>query len=108
MNTVSRRERIEAMLSEDPGDTFLRYSLAMELQKEGAHDASLNLLGELMQSEPPYIAAFFMSAKQLVQLGRIEQARAALRDGIESARAQGDHHAASEMGELLATLGQMG
>ena len=32
---MSRREKIEAMLAEDPGDTFLRYSLAMELDKEG-------------------------------------------------------------------------
>ena len=30
---MSRREQIEAMLADDPTDQFLRYSLAMELQK---------------------------------------------------------------------------
>jgi len=41
----SRREKIEAMLVDDPGDTFLRYSLAMELDKENEHDASLAKFG---------------------------------------------------------------
>jgi hypothetical protein len=35
---MSRREKIEAMLAEEPQDVFLRYSLAMELDKEGDHD----------------------------------------------------------------------
>ena len=36
----SRREKIEALLADDPNDSFLRYSLAMELDKEGQLDAS--------------------------------------------------------------------
>jgi len=102
---MSRREQIEAMLADDPADTFLRYSLAMELDKEGEHDASLAKFAELQVADPPYVPAFFMAAKQLVRLERIEEARAALRDGIEQAREQGNSHAASEMSELLAALG---
>jgi thioredoxin-like negative regulator of GroEL len=105
---VTRKEKILAMLAEDPGDTFLRYSLAMELRGEGDHEASLSKLGELSNDSPPYIPAFFMAAQQLVELGRIEQARGRLRDGIDQARAQGDAHAAAEMSELLATLGALG
>src|SRR3972149_6736357 len=101
----SRREKIESMLADDPGDTFLRYSLAMELDKEGAHDASLARFGELMAYVPPYVPAFFMAAQQLVRLGRIDEARTILRDGIEQARTQGDAHAAGEMSEFLASLG---
>ncbi|HEX7377626.1 MAG TPA: hypothetical protein VF278_10970 [Pirellulales bacterium] len=107
MTQVSRRERIEAMLADDPRDTFLRYSLANELDKEGAHERSLELLRELAYEAPPYVPAFFMSAQQLARLSRIEDARAVLRDGIEQARQQGDAHAAGEMGEFLATLGSM-
>lgn len=96
------------MLADEPGDTFLRYSLAMELRGEGSHDESLEKLSELMKDTPPYVPAFFMSAQQLVDLGRIEAARANLRDGIDQARAQNDAHAAAEMSELLASLGAMG
>jgi tetratricopeptide (TPR) repeat protein len=104
----NRREKIEAMLVEEPNDLFLRYSLAMEFDKEGEHEASLAGLGQLCQESPPYIAAFFMAGKQLARLGRIEEAREFLRNGIEVARLQGDRHAASEMGDFLASLGGLG
>jgi tetratricopeptide (TPR) repeat protein len=102
---MSRREKIEAMLADDPGDTFLRYSLAMELDKEGDHDASLAKFAELTRDTPPYVPAFFMAGQQLARLGRVEEARAVVRNGIEAARTQGDAHAAGEMSEFLASLG---
>jgi thioredoxin-like negative regulator of GroEL len=105
---MSRREKIEQMLAEEPGDTFLRYSLAMELRSEGDHQGSVSKLTELTQDSPPYVPAFFMAAQQLVDLGQIEEARSFLRDGIEEARRQGDSHAAAEMSELLTTLGELG
>ena len=102
---MSRREKIERMLADDPQDTFLRYSLAMELDKEGANDASLAGLAELARDDPPYVPAFFMAAQQLTRLDRVNEARAYLRDGIEAARTQGNAHAAGEMSEFLASLG---
>ena len=61
---ATRREKIEQMLVDDPTDTFLRYSLAMELDKEGEHESSLEKFRELSADEPPYIPAFFMAAQQ--------------------------------------------
>lgn len=105
---TSRREKIEAMLSDDPGDTFLRYSLALELEKEDRNEDSLAQLQGLMQETPPYVPAFFMAGQQLARLERVAEARTALRNGIEAARDQGDAHAAGEMSEFLAGLGQLG
>jgi thioredoxin-like negative regulator of GroEL len=105
---MSRREKIEAMLAEEPGDTFLRYSLAMELDKEGDNEASLAKFTELTRDQPPYVPAFFMAGQQLARLGRTSEAREFLRAGIEAARAQGDAHAAGEMSEFLASLGSGG
>jgi predicted Zn-dependent protease len=105
---MSRREKIEALLAADPGDQFLRYSLAMELDKEGEHERSLDQFGGLMRDETPYVPAFFMAAQQLARLSRIAEARTALRDGIEQARASGNSHAAGEMSEFLASLGSFG
>jgi len=105
---ASRREKIEAMLVDDPSDTFLRYSLAMELDKEGEHDRSLEKLNGLTQDDPPYVPAFFMAGQQLARLERTSEARTILRDGIEQARTQGDSHAAGEMSEFLASLGGLG
>jgi uncharacterized protein HemY len=102
---MTRRKTIEAMLAEQPGDTFLRYSLAMELDKEGEHESSLQLLAELARDQPPYVPAMFMAGKQLTRLHRVEEARAILRDGIEQARIQENTHAAGEMSDFLTTLG---
>lgn len=105
---TSRREKIEAMLADDPTDDFLRYSLAMELRSEGQNDRSLAIFDELIGNKPPHVQAYFMSAQLLADLGEVDDARARLRDGIDEARSQGDSHAAAEMSELLATLGELG
>ncbi len=105
---MNRKEKIEAMLADTPGDLFLRYSLAMELRQEGNHEQSLEKLGELTREATPYVPAFFMAAQQLADLERVDEARTFLRDGIEQAQAQGDSHAAAEMSEFLGMLGQRG
>jgi hypothetical protein len=102
---MSRRQKIEAMLVEDPSDTFLRYSLAMELDKEGDHDASLAKFAELTRDDPPYVPAFFMAGQQLVRIGRVAEAREVLGRGIGAAQQQNDAHAAGEMTEFLASIG---
>src|SRR5262245_22773671 len=104
----SRREKIEQMLKAEPGDQFLRYSLACEYDNEGREEESLSLFRGLIADDPPHVHAFFRGAQLLVKLDRIEEARALLREGIEEARRQGEMHAAGEMGELLASLGSMG
>jgi thioredoxin-like negative regulator of GroEL len=101
---MSRREKIEAMLADDPGDTFLRYSLAMELDKEGDRDASLAKFAELTRDNPPYVPAFFMAGQQLVRIGRADEAKTILRNGIAAAQSAGDAHAHREMSEFLASL----
>jgi thioredoxin-like negative regulator of GroEL len=102
---TTRREKLEAMLADEPGDTFLRYSLALELAKEGRLHESLLGLQELTREKPPYVPAYFMAAQQLVQQHELEAARAMLREGITAAREQNNPHAAGEMSEFLASLG---
>ena len=90
------------------GTSSCATALALELDKEAQHERSLAEFATLMRNSPPYVPAFFMSAQQLARLGRIAEARAVLRDGIEQARASGNAHAAGEMSEFLASLGALG
>lgn len=106
--THTRRAKIEAMLRDDPGDIFLRYSLALEMESAGEADASLEILESLARESPAYVPAYHMAGRQLVALGRIDDARRALREGIDAARSQGNTHAAGEMSELLMSLGDAG
>lgn len=105
---TSRREKIESMLVAEPGDVFLRYALAMEMEKAGELDPALAVHAQLVKEQPPHIASYFRSAQILADINEIEKARSFLRDGIEAARAAKDFHAAAEMGEMLSGLGQYG
>ena len=104
MTDTSCRAKIEAMLVDDPNDPFLRYSLAMELDKEGESEPSLALFRGLMEDSPPQVAAFFMAAQQLARGDQQAEAVRTLRAGIDQAEAQGEDHAAGEMREFLAGL----
>lgn len=106
--TTSRREKIESMLASEPNDTFLRYALAMEMEKAGEIEPALALHSQLVAEQPPHIASYFRSAQILADAGSIEKAREFLRVGIEAAREARDFHAASEMGEMLSSLGHLG
>ena len=103
--STTRREKIEALLRDDPADVFLRYSLALELESAGDWDACLTILEDLGRGTPPYVPALQMAGQFLAARDRIEDARRALREGIEAAREQGNAHAAREMAELLMSLG---
>ncbi len=105
---MSRREKIEAMLADDPQDNFLRYALANEYEAEERFEESLALFSSLRKEPQPHVPTFLRSAQVLVRLGRIDEARGVLREGIEIARSVGASHPAAEMSELLASLGSMG
>lgn len=104
----TRREKIEAMLKDEPNDVFLRYGLAVEYDNEERYDDSLALFTGLTKDSPPHVPSFFRAAQLLARLDRVNEARALLRDGIEAARQQGNAHAAAEMSEFLASLGSLG
>ena len=108
MTTPTRREKFEAMLAAEPRDAFLRYALAMEYEKEGQHQRSLELLRGLMAENPPHVPSYFMAAQHLTKQDRVAEARDTLRAGIEQARQHGNSHAAAEMSEFLAGLGNLG
>ena len=101
---MSRRQQLEAMLADEPQDTFLRYALAMELKNDEEFDQSDQMFRELMRDDPPYVPAFFMLGQQLVAQDDLEEAKTVLRQGIDQATVQGDLHAAGEMSGLLQTL----
>lgn len=105
--TTTRREKIESMLKEEPDDVFLRYSLALEMEASEEWEASLEILETLARGTPAYVPACQMAGQQLIKRDRIADARRALREGIEAARSQGNSHAASEMSELLMSLGEL-
>lgn len=101
---MSRLEKLEAMYRDDPTDEFVCYGLAMEYRSAERHDEALKLFQTLTRNTPPHVPSFFMMGQMLAEIERTDEAKAALRNGIECGEQQGDMHAVGEMTEFLATL----
>jgi len=101
---MSRRQQIEALLKDEPDDTFLNYALAKELVSEGDSVAGIAVFDRVLELNPDYVPAYFQKAQTLAGDGEIEAARDVLAQGIEVAQRIGDSHAAGEMTAYLDTL----
>lgn len=92
------------MVTQNPGDSFLRYGLAMELRNAGDLEGALREFGELRRLNPDYTATYLHAGQTLERLGRIEEARAVYQEGIEATTRKGDQHARSELQTALDLL----
>lgn len=106
MSNPARRQRIEAMLADDPNDAELHYMLAMEYVSAGEDAGAVSVFRDLIARhlEKPYVPAFLMAGQALIRLGNDAEAAVILRSGIEAARKAGDGHALGEMEGFLATI----
>lgn len=105
MARTPRMDRIEALLTDDPDDAFLRYGLAMEYASAGDDaTAARHLLDLTAAPGDPYVPAFLMAGQVLYRLGRVPEACDVLRKGIDAARRCGNDHARGEMEGLLSGL----
>lgn len=98
-----RMEQLEALLADDPGDSFLRYGLAMEYVSAGDDATAADQLTRLA-SDSAYVPAFLQAGQVLARLNRFTEACEVLRRGVAAARQQGETHAEGEMAGLLSSL----
>lgn len=101
----SRLEQLQKLLAAEPDDVFLNFGLAMEFFKTGQHAEALAQFDRVIALDPDYVAAHFQKGNSLVAMGRSDEARRVLTDGIAVARRIGNAHAAGEMADLLESLG---
>lgn len=101
-----RRLKLEQSLADDPGDTFLRYGLALQCLREGDIEEGRSRLRALIADHPEdQVAAYQQLGQSYLEAGERDEAVETLRAGIALARARGDGHAAAEMEGLLAQVG---
>ena len=100
----TRREMLEEFVAQEPNDSFSRYALALELEKESGAPEAVPQLREVIARDPSYVAAYHQLGRLLAQTGQVEEAGDAYRRGIDAAIASGDQRARSEMQEALETL----
>ncbi len=102
---MSRREKLEAMLAQNPDDSFLEYALAMQCAAEGDVPVAVRRMAALLERDPQYVPAYFQLAQIVAGQGAADRARPLLVRGIEVARGAAHDHAEGEMRGFLEQLG---
>lgn len=100
----SRREMLEHFVAQKPNDAFALYGLALECAKLGDNDAATVNFQKLLEVNPNYVAGYFQFGQHLGRVGKLEEARKLLSEGILVAQKTGDMHARDEMHAALALL----
>ena len=102
----SRREILEGFVAANPNDAFARYGLAMECASQGDASAALEQYAKLLAAHPEYVPGYYQFGTLLARLGKKDEARKILTDGVAAARKAGNSHAQGELEEALALVEQ--
>jgi Tfp pilus assembly protein PilF len=102
---MPRIDTLRSLVDQDPGNSRLRYMLAMETMNSGDLEGAAAGFAETVARDPDYNAAYYHGGQALERLGRAGEARAMYRRGIEAASGNGDSHARSELQGALDLLG---
>ena len=105
MSAGSKRlQMLEALIDKGSQDPFVRYARALELRGLGEPQAALDALAEVRALHPRYVPTFLIAGQLALELGRMEDARTWLTEGVELAKAERDEHARSELQSALDAL----
>lgn len=104
MTQPDRLSKLLSMLEADPGDAFCLYGIAQEHAGNGEHETALEWYAKAAVAAPDDGYVHFHRARSLEDLGRVDEAITAVRDGLAAAGRSGDAHAQSELNGLLESL----
>lgn len=97
----TRLEAFRAMVAKNPGNLQARFGLASEAAKAGELEEALEHFRVYLAGFDDEGNGYARLADVLQQLGRDDEARAALEDGIAAARRHGHPSLAGELEERL-------
>lgn len=97
----ARLELLLETVESRPHDPFPHYGLALEYRGLGRLEEAAAVFRKLLAAHHDYVPAYLQAGMLFIELGRTEEARAVLMQGVEVAARVGDGHARDE---LQATL----
>lgn len=96
---------LEQTVAKGSTDPMAWYGLALEYRNRERLEDALRTFEALRARDPGYVPMYLMCGGMLEKMGRIDDARRWLTEGVAAARAKGDGHALSEIEGALAALG---
>jgi Tfp pilus assembly protein PilF len=103
MNTA-RIEQLQKLLQEEPTDAFLQHALAMEYASANEHQKAVEVLTNLLATQPNYLASYYQLGQLFEKLNNTSAAQDTYRKGIEIAKQQAKIKTLAELREALSQL----
>src|ERR1700760_2458615 len=94
---VSRLEKLLEFIKNEPDDEFLKYALATEYLRLNDTAKALEYYEDLVNNHPGYVGTYYHLGKLYEALNRKPDAINTYEKGMETAKAQRDNHAFSEL-----------
>lgn len=100
----ARATALRALLAQDPGNSFVRYGLALDFVNNGDLESAVGEFRTLLANDPNYCAGYYHGGQALEKLGRTREAAEMYRQGIDATRRTGDAHTRSELEAALSMI----
>ena len=100
----SRKEMLEEFLAADPNDSFSRYALALELEKESRLDDAIAQLQEVVSRDANYVAAYYHLGRLLAKASDEAAALEVYKRGLDIASKANDQKTRKEIQEAIDML----
>ncbi len=102
--TVSRLDQLQQMLTEEPGDSFLQYAVAVEYAVAGNISEAISRIETLIADKPDYLGAYYKLGQLHEQVGATEKAIDVYRRGAEVAKKQNNVKTLGELNTAILLL----
>ena len=97
---ASRIEQLRILEEESPNDDFVIYTIGLELLKSSTAEAE-TYFDKNHKLNPNYLANFYQLGKLKLELGKYDEAKIILEEGITLAKKDNNKHAQNELEFLL-------
>jgi thioredoxin-like negative regulator of GroEL len=102
--SAERMQQLQAMLAEEPGDTFLRYAIALEHKRMGQMEQAIADLEAILADDPKHVPSYYQLASLQAELGQVENAIHTCEAGALQCIVTNDHKARTELLALKRAL----
>lgn len=93
----NRLEYLQSLLHEDPEDSFIKYAIAKEYEKQDNYEEAISKLENLRNEDPEYVGLYYHLAHLYVEMDELDKAIKIYDAGITVAKSQNDLHALAEL-----------
>jgi Tfp pilus assembly protein PilF len=97
----SKIKQLARQIKKNPADSFSKFALALEFQKQEKFKNARILFEDILESDPDYVGVYYHLGKLYELHGRLSDAREIYRQGIPKAQEMNKRRTQSELEEAL-------